>query len=196
MRQRCRVEGLFHMMRFPATGGLKVREAVAADARGIAKVHVDAWRETYQEQMPKTFLNALRYDQRESYWVSTLNNGSAIVLVAENSKAHICGFACGGRERSGHAAFDSELYAIYLLRSYQKLGVGKELFEAVSQRLAAQGFKSMIVWVLDTNPARGFYETMGGRREGERDERFGDLLFHEVAYGFDIVARQGRGGRP
>lgn len=46
------------------------------------------------------------------------------------------------------------------------------------------GLPSMLVWVLAANPARSFYERLGGKRvRGSRIEIGGELL-DEVGYGW------------
>ena len=42
-----------------------VREAVPADARAIARVHVDSWRTTYRDIVPDSVLSQLSYEERE-----------------------------------------------------------------------------------------------------------------------------------
>ena len=42
----------------------------------------------------------------------------------------------------------------------------------------------MLLWVLASNPARQFYEAMGGRVVGVKSERFGDTILKEIAYGW------------
>jgi hypothetical protein len=43
---------------------LVIREAAPADAPGIARVHVDTWRTTYQGIVPDQFLARLSYEAR------------------------------------------------------------------------------------------------------------------------------------
>ena len=45
-------------------------------------------------------------------------------------------------------------------------------------------FSTAVIWVLADNPARFFYERMGGKRAGERDERLWGALLHEIGYGW------------
>jgi GNAT superfamily N-acetyltransferase len=164
---------------------LKVREAHPEDATAIARVHVDAWRETYRGIVPDSVLDALRYEDREAFWSGVLRRSGIdeIVYVAEFADS-IRGFASGGPERTHNASYQSELYAIYVLRAAQKRGVGRKLFDAVVRRLIEKGHASMLVWVLERNPACGFYESMGGQRVDQKVEHFGSAALTEVAYGW------------
>jgi len=40
------------MKQMDSAGVVKIRKAVLADAKGIAKVHVDSWRTTYANLLP------------------------------------------------------------------------------------------------------------------------------------------------
>jgi hypothetical protein len=47
------------------------------------------------------------------------------------------------------------------------------------------GSSSAVIWVLAGNPARFFYERMGGRRVAEREEALWNVVLPEAAYGWD-----------
>jgi GNAT superfamily N-acetyltransferase len=91
--------------------------------------------------------------------------GAGSVFVADSGNG-LVGFSICGPERSGHTVYRGELYAIYVLEQYQGKGLGRQLFDAVRSRLVRDGFDSMLLWVLDRNPACAFYERMGGSRVG------------------------------
>jgi hypothetical protein len=42
----------------------------------------------------------------------------------------------------------------------------------------------MVVWVLKENPARGFYERMGGVKVGEQMIEIGGATLPEIAFGW------------
>jgi ribosomal protein S18 acetylase RimI-like enzyme len=72
-----------------------------------------------------------------------------------------------------------------VLTACQRQGIGRELTQTVARRLAADGFKAMILWVLKDNlKARAFYEAMGGVLAGEKDITIGATNLVEVAYGW------------
>lgn len=53
-----------------------------------------------------------------------------------------------------------------------------------AERLAHTGMHSLLVWVLAANPARGFYEALGGQHVHTQAIDIGGLLYEEVAYGW------------
>lgn len=162
------------------------REANFADAPGIARVHVDSWRATYRGIIPDDILANLSYETRQVEWESGLGrpNGERVIFVAEDADEGIVGFACGGPERSGDSNYTGELYAVYVLERYQRMGVGKALTRLVGERLVRNGLTGMLVWVLAENPSRGFYERLGGQIVRGQIIEVEHVSLEEVAYGW------------
>jgi ribosomal protein S18 acetylase RimI-like enzyme len=162
-----------------------IRDANPDDVPGIARVHVDSWRSTYRGIVPDEVLDNLSYAQREEMWGRIFQNhlpGSTF-LVAVDETGRIVGFADAGPSRESE--LDSELYAIYLLEEAQGQGIGRRLFEEIMRRLRRAGFKSMTLWVLEDNPARRFYERMGGRQAREQVITIGKEL-PQIGYDWDV----------
>jgi hypothetical protein len=63
--------------------------------------------------------------------------------------------------------------------------VGRALLMSLFDALIDRGMNSAVVWVLAQNPARFFYEAMGGRRIAEKKERLWNALLPQVGYGWD-----------
>lgn len=169
---------------------MKIRKAVIADVKGIAKVHVDSWKTTYKDIISDEFLNKLSYESREKLWASNMSNMN--VYVAKTDEGEIVGFSTGGKERSGsYPGNDGELYAIYILKEYQGQGIGKLLVKPVIDELLSLNINSMLVLVLEKNNSCHFYEALGGKRlDCIEVEIAGDKL-NEIVYGWtDIRAIQ------
>lgn len=163
---------------------MQIRKANPKDAAGIARVHVDSWRETYTGLMPDDILHGLSYEQREQFWHDTLvaENHPTFIYVVEGQDGEIVGFAAAGPARDADRPNVGEVYAIYLLARYQEKGWGKALLVTVAEELARRGMTEMMLWVLIDNPTRGFYEAMGGSLGREKREKMGDWVAFEVAY--------------
>ena len=127
-----------------------IRAATLSDIAGLARVHVQSWRETYADIVSQTYLDNLSFEAYEVQWRRTLE-ASNPVLVAETAD-QIVGFAsCGPTRDEG---FDGEVYALYLLESQHGLGIGKGLFQAALEALWSPGKGRVIVWVLADNPTQ------------------------------------------
>ena len=88
----------------------------------------------------------------------------------------------------GDMHYAGELYAIYLLEQYQRQGIGRRLVGELCAWLLSQDLISMYTWVLEGNPSRRFYESLGGI-ELKRETislRGSDVV--EVAYGWDDIS--------
>ena len=106
-------------------------------------------------------------------------------FVAETEGGNIVGFASAGPEREDDRVYWGELYAIYILEEYQRLGLGHRIFLRVTRRLLADGYNSMLLWVLEDNhPAIRFYESLGGKRVGRKTISIGGVDLVEVSYGW------------
>jgi ribosomal protein S18 acetylase RimI-like enzyme len=166
---------------------MMMREATHSDVSEMARVHVDTWRTTYQGIMPDQLLVNLSYEKRENGWHQVLNNASKdgnFTYVAEDESGQIVGFANGGKERTGDQVYRGELSAIYILKSHQHQGIGRELVRVIVQRLGQMEIHSMLVWVLANNPACRFYERLGGQKVDEKEIARGETKLIEIAYGW------------
>ncbi len=166
----------------------KIREAVCNDAVQMAKVYVDSWRTTYRNILPEEFLASLTYEWREQKWRKILceENNNDFCFVTENESGEVVGIAVG-RFDSEDAKYIGELNTIYLLKEYQQQGIGKELVKLIVEWLAARQIYTMIVWVLADNPARAFYEKLGGKYLRSQPLELGQYTVQEVAYGWDNI---------
>ncbi|ESA33964.1 gcn5-related n-acetyltransferase [Leptolyngbya sp. Heron Island J] len=169
-----------------------LREATHDDIPAIARVHVDAWRTTYRGIFPDELLQNMTYQRRENGWLRVFDGAlgdDIFTYVVENQLGQIIGFANGGLEREGNSVYPGELFAIYILEAYQRQGIGCELMQAVAYKLAQMNIHTMLVWVLEDNPACRFYEAIGGQRVYQKDIERGGAIFTEVAYGWTDTSR-------
>ncbi|MEM7738375.1 MAG: GNAT family N-acetyltransferase [Deinococcota bacterium] len=163
-----------------------IRLAHVDDATGIAKVHVDTWRTSYQGIVPDDVLVGLSYEQREARWRQGFQGDSdTCIYVAVNDGNEVIGFGNAGAERDGNTDFTGEIYALYVLKSYQGQGIGRRLVQACVQHLFEARHHSLLIWVLADNPARAFYEALGGKVVDEKMLSMGEKELLELAYGWE-----------
>jgi GNAT superfamily N-acetyltransferase len=169
-----------------------IREAHLVDAEGIAKVNVASWKTTYVGIVPADFLTSLSYEQRIPSWQARLSDSTKDLshkdwsyYVAEDDKGEIIGFIGGGTESNSNSVYTAELGVLYLLKSYQRKGIGRRLTAILTQRLIKQGHHSMLVWTFASNPSRKFYEVLGGKLIGEKTINISGANLVEVGYGWD-----------
>lgn len=118
--------------------------------------------------MPEEFLTRMTGDaareRRTANWTAAIRDPAHVVLVAEQ-RGEVVAFASGGPARD-HPGVDAELFTLYALKAVQGQGLGRTLLGTLARELEARGFCALALWVLDTNPARGWYARRGGREDG------------------------------
>ena len=165
---------------------MRIRAAVSEDAFGIAKVHVDSWKSTYKKLIPNEYLERLSYEQREKLWLANMLENE--VFVAENDQKEIIGFSTGGKKRSGkYTGYEGELYAIYILKEYQGIGLGRRLIQPIIQQFMQEDLTGMIVQVLEGNGATKFYEVLGAEIIGVIEIQIGGRKMNELVYGWKNI---------
>ena len=167
---------------------MRIRRALPSDAPGIARVHVESSHSTYVGIVPDDYLASLGRIERERIWRGLIEDGSQVTYVGERGNDGIVGFANGGPARMDDMTYAGELYAIYLLEQFQKQGIGHRLVRELCAWLLSQGLTSMYVWVLEENPSRRFYESLGGIEFTRQTMTLCGLDVVEVAYGWDDVS--------
>src|SRR4051812_28048398 len=102
-----------------------VRPAAPEDAARMAQVHVASWRETYRGLMPDALLDDPGLvATRERFWTAALTDARyaqnrAAVTVRDGD---IVGIAMAGPPLDADAAWETQLYVLYVLAS--DLGTG------------------------------------------------------------------------
>src|SRR5262249_2627740 len=163
-----------------------IRKAQLADAEGIARAHTASWRSSYRGILPEAVLARIDVDQRATSWRRTLQDRRVLTLVAYDVTHHdIVGFCDAGPSR-GHTGYAAEVYRIYIEHHAKRHGLGRDMFEQVTDWLRGQELRSMIIWVLDNNHhARPFYEDMGGRAAARIASTVSGFPVVELAYVWD-----------
>lgn len=167
-----------------------IRPARVEDASGIARVHIDSWRTTYKGLVPDDYLASLSYERNAQNRARTLSDPETKTrtYVAQNESGRIVGFINGGPERENDPIYKGELYAIYTFKEVQGRGLGRRLTQALAEGLLHDGMYSMLVWVLADNPARRFYEALGGQELRTKPIEIGGVTLEEVAYGWQDIS--------
>ncbi|WP_027408371.1 GNAT family N-acetyltransferase [Anoxybacteroides tepidamans] len=165
---------------------MNIRKATLEDAKAIASVHVESWKTTYKGIVPSAYLQELKVAEKEELWKRILQQDHHHIFVAEEYGT-VCGFISGGNNRVKEgtlAEYEGELYAIYLLKEAQRKGYGKKLVSAFIKDLWNDGIRSLIVWVLNDNPSKHFYERLGAAVVGEETIEIGGKALKEICYGW------------
>jgi ribosomal protein S18 acetylase RimI-like enzyme len=161
----------------------KIRAAAVTDARGIADIHVRAWRAAYRDLMPQEHLDSLSADAWTTIWQRRLESGTT--FVAEISQ-DIAGFCSVGpsRDEDSDDSTTGEIYAIYVEPELWGHSIGTKLCDAALASLRDGGFDRVSLWVLADNVlGKSFYEKYGFAADGhEEPYRIGGIELAEHRY--------------
>src|SRR5258708_1950909 len=141
---------------------LVIRDATNSDIPALARLHVTTWNATHGWRP-----NGPTYELRERQWRDAFRRGDGklFCLVIQRSNGDLVGFAKGvPYEHSDSPDFAGELNKIYLLRGYQRQGLGRRLVGHVARRFLSQGVSSMVLFAEPQNPSCRFYEALGAER--------------------------------
>lgn len=141
-----------------------LRVARPGDAGVLGALHCQAWQETYPGLLPAAMLQSLSPEKSAARFAQ---EGCRDMLLAfcGGEPAGFCGF---GPWRAGPGAAEGEIIGLYVLKAYQRRGVGTALLRAALAALAARGLDRVSLWVLDGNEkAVRFYESLGFAATGE-----------------------------
>ena len=135
---------------------MMIRSPMPSDLLSIGHVYCAAWKAAYRGIVPDDFLDRLT---DENCAPRSLHSCGSLVCE-ENGK--IIGVAAFGAHRDRTDARSGELYSIYVLPEYWRMGAGRALFEVVCSQLRAEGYEFLFLWALTENRrAIRFYERMG-----------------------------------
>ena len=168
-----------------------IRPATIEDALAMAHVQVNTWRTTYAGIVSAEHLANLSYERCQASWIGHIQNqhGKEHIFVVEDQPGQIVAIASGGPLREALTSFDGELYVLYVLKSFQGMGYGKQLVTQVARTLISTGYRSMIIWVLKDNPACRFYARLGGQPIAEKVVEIGGKQLIDVAYAWHDLNR-------
>ncbi|MGQ0741178.1 MAG: GNAT family N-acetyltransferase [Alphaproteobacteria bacterium] len=173
-----------------AASKFAIREARPGDAAAVARIYVESWRDTYPGILPARALLSMDAERQAVRWRRTIAMpGREAVLVAEMGKDTVVGMTSFGRARDPGLGYDGEIYTLYVHPLATGNGIGRALLRAGFEELAERGFKSCVIWAHAQNPARFFYEAMGGKLIAERVTSMMGASVPEAAFGWKSLAR-------
>ena len=148
----------------PSAAPVTVREGGAADLDAIAAIRVNSWKDTYRPLIGGEVMDPLldvREHRRDMERV--LNQGHALLLIAEDANHAVAGFALSHLGESGEPFLES----LHVQPGRRSHGIGALLLRETAARWAADGHRSMSLHVVESNlRAKRFYDRFGGREVG------------------------------
>jgi GNAT superfamily N-acetyltransferase len=159
-----------------------VRPARAGDADSLVSVQVASWRCGYAGIIPADLLAELTADSAQlvwrDRWLEAIENPPTsrhrvLVAMSGGSAREMVGFVSAGpaTDTDRWPGTDGELYELRVRPDLTGQGHGGRLLHAAADTLAADGFHTLSIWVLDADSAlRQFLESAGWAPDGARGE--------------------------
>jgi len=149
---------------------IKFRIATVEDSPKIAHVEVTSKRESIADLESEFTMGYDRSLQRWSGYLAgtrhpRLAKPERIVFLATDGPKVVGYIGChhAKPEECGEDwKADAELQQIYILKNYQRRGIGTHLFSMIVSWLSDAKMNSLVVGYHETNPYRSFYLKMGG----------------------------------
>jgi GNAT superfamily N-acetyltransferase len=167
-----------------------IRRAVAADIPDLARVHVEAWRQTYAGHVPDALLAPERVAWRAAMWTAILAGGEGphLALVAPDDSGAIAALGLFMPASEASAGWDHEIRSLYLLRHVQRRGLGAAMLAQGRDWARARGGRNLMAWALAANAgAQAFYRATGAVEIARREVPAGTAMLAEIGFGWDPV---------
>ena len=169
---------------------IRIRRARKADATSIGRVHVETWQSSYAGLLPDSMLAGMSDVRQTAWWSRALDDAGEArgIFVADDEEMGVVGFGSCGPVRDAPEGLDGsersvgEVYTLYVETDFQNSGIGRRLLDALFRQLRADGCDTAVLWMLAANPARFFYEGMGGAFVGQRTDTMSGQDVEEVAF--------------
>ena len=164
---------------------IEIRKAEVNDAEKVVDVNFNSWETTYggifkQDVFERRKLNK---DKNIAWWKQHLAGEHDVYVALVAGK--LVGYMDFYRESRTHEGY-AEIASIYILKDYQKMGIGRRFFEIAIELTKQANKTKFMLNVLDRNSSLGFYKKMGGKIfETLEIEKSGDKFIEDVM-SFDV----------
>jgi len=165
---------------------LVIRPATLNDNSAIARVQVDSYLNAYAGLFPPSYFAHFTYDEQSEDWNTLIKakGKNDILLVAESDATRITGYCLTKVQKDIHPGYDAEIIALHVHPDYRHQGIGRHLLMRMKQELIQKGGNSVMLWTLERNPIRNWYEKAGGVMLGEKLHDVEGWEIVDVAYGW------------
>jgi L-amino acid N-acyltransferase YncA len=162
---------------------MHIRPTQQSDAHSMASIYVQTWQDTYLSVIPYDYLSSMSIARHERAFSKELDQHRVISFVAEDD-GRVLGFTTGGYERNGDAVYGGEIYTLYVLKNFQRRGIGTSLVSALAMQFETIGIHSMLARALKLNPYRRFYSKINGLYLQTEKQPFAGEIMDMETYGW------------
>ena len=141
---------------------IEIRRATREDCREIAAVKHAVWNTTYRGIYSDERINNFDFERNRLVFESMVENPEVNLFVAADGEK-IVGYSSCGKPHRPFGEYTQEIGLLYVLKEYQRRGVGRRLFQTALEEIRKTGVGEFFVSVNKYNVnAIDFYVGMGG----------------------------------
>ena len=158
-----------------------IRLAIVNDCDKLSTLKQQVWNETYRGIYSDKKIDDFDYKKNSEKFLNNINNPNINLYVVEDNKKIVGYMSCGIPYRP-YKDYKQEIGLLYLLKEYQKKGIGRELFNIAVNKIKENGYNKFFVCCNKYNiNAQEFYKKMGGVIE-KVDEDNSDKSIPQVTF--------------
>ena len=139
-----------------------IRLATKKDCDELSKLKQQVWNETYRGIYDDEKIDNYDYEKHSQKFLNIINEPNInLYVVLDNDR--IVGYMDYGIPYVPYKEYKQEIGLLYLLKDYQRKGIGKELFNIATKKIKENGYNEFFVYCNKYNTnAQEFYKKMGG----------------------------------
>ena len=176
---------------------LVIRESTIKDAEEIGTINAAVWEQAYPGVISDHLLETIDVEERIKWQKETYaDSGKKSFVAIMDDK--IVGYCNVGPLKlakdmpwASNSTFNKdpaeygEIYAMYVLKAYTRLGCGRALMDEARKFLKGVGYKHFQVYMLQSNvPAINFYKSQGGVETYIRDWTYNGETYKQIGMVF------------
>lgn len=147
---------------------IKILKANKSHAMTLSQIKQLCWKDTYTGIYDDEDIYNFDYVKHANKFISDIENNNQNVYIIQDSNT-IFGYMIFGKSKHPFNNLEYELNALYLLKEYKGLGLGKKLFNLAIETAKTLGQNRFLINCNYYNPSNAFYLKMGANLIGTTD---------------------------
>lgn len=140
----------------------KIRKATKNDVEELSRLKQIMWMQTYRGIYSDDVIDNFDYEKHKNKFLKIIGNPDINFYVVESDNKLI-GYMTYGVPLRPFRDYEQEIGLLYLLKEYQRNGIGRELFNIAFNGIKEKGYKEFFISCNKYNVnAQAFYKKMGG----------------------------------
>ena len=139
-----------------------IRLANKNDCDELSKLKHTVWNETYRGIYSDEKIDNYDHKKYTDKFLGIINNPNVDLYVVEDNNK-LVGYMDYGKPFRPYKDYNQEIGLLYLLKDYQRKGIGTKLFNMAYNKIKEKGYKEFFISCNKYNiNAQEFYKKMGG----------------------------------